>query len=292
MVHRAACSSESAGIEALLIRVQLAVPNNDLVSPHLYNQLFTMHGTTMIFLVGMPVLVGFANYFVPLMIGARDVAFPRLNALGYWLLPLGGFLLHCSFLTGGAPRRRLVRLSRRSPAPKSSTLQGVDYWILGLLLLGIGSVTDAINLIVTVVCHRVRGMSMQRLPLFVWMVFVTSFLTVLAIPALNAALVMLLLDRMLDAAFFEPDRGGSAVLWQHFFWVFGHPEVYILALPAFGMISEVIPVFSRKPIYGYDVRRAVDGRDRAAELRRLGAPHVRGRPRLRAPTSSSRSARC
>jgi len=241
-----------AGTEALVLRLQLAVPNNDLVSPHLYNQLFTMHGTSMIFLVGMPVLSGFANYFVPLMIGARDVAFPRLNALGFWLLPLGGFLLHWSFLTGSAPDAGWFSYPPLS-GPQYSTLHGIDYWILGLLLLGIGSVTNAINLLVTIVCHRTRGMSMQRLPLYVWMVFVTAILTVLAIPALNAALVMLLGDRMLDSGFFEPNRGGSAVLWQHFFWVFGHPEVYILALPAFGMISEVIPVFSRKPIYGYTI---------------------------------------
>lgn len=240
------------GAEALLLRIQLAFPGNDFLSPDAYNQLFTMHGTTMVFLVGMPVLVGFANYFVPLMIGARDMAFPRLNALGYWMLPLGGFLLHYSFLTGRGPDVGWFAYAPLSSRPYAS-LEGVDYWILGLLVMGVGSVATSINIAVTVIKYRAPGMSMQRLPLFVWMVFITAILTIMAIPALNAALVMLLSDRLLESAFFQPQRGGSAVLWQHFFWVFGHPEVYILVLPAFGMISEVIPVFSRKPIYGYAI---------------------------------------
>ncbi len=239
------------GIEALLIRMQLAFPGNAFLPPSLFNQMFTMHGTTMVFLVGMPALTGFANYFVPLMIGARDVAFPRLNALGYWFVPFGGLLLHYSFLTGSAPDAGWFSYVPLSTKPYSS-LPGVDCWIVGILTMGIGSVTAALNLIVTTVAYRAPGMSMQRLPLFVWMMFVTSFLILLAIPALNSALVLLLIDRWLDAAFFEPARGGNALLWQHYFWIFGHPEVYILALPAFGMISEVIPVFSRKPIYGYE----------------------------------------
>lgn len=238
------------GFEALLIRAQLAVPRNTLLGPEAFNQAFTMHGTTMVFLVGMPVLVGFANYFVPLMIGARDVAFPRLNAMSYWLLPCGGFLLYYSFLTGGAPNAGWFSYAPLSTKPFNS-LQGIDYWIIGLICLGVGSVAAAVNIFVTVLHCRCPGMSLQRLPLFVWMTWMTSILTILALPALNAALAMLLIDRWLGAAFFEPARGGSAVLWQHFFWVFGHPEVYILILPAFGMISEVIPVFSRKPIYGY-----------------------------------------
>jgi cytochrome c oxidase subunit I len=238
------------GFEALLMRVQLAVPNNTFLGPDTFDQMFTMHGTTMVFLVGMPVLVGFANYFVPLMIGARDVAFPRLNAMSYWLLPCGGFLLYYSFLTGSAPNAGWFSYAPLSTKPYN-LMQGVDYWIVGLLSLGVGSVSAAINIFVTVLTLRAPGMSLQRVPLFVWMAWMTSILTILALPALNAALAMLLIDRWLGAAFFEPARGGSAVLWQHYFWVFGHPEVYILILPAFGMISEVIPVFSRKPIYGY-----------------------------------------
>ncbi|MEA2735157.1 MAG: cytochrome c oxidase subunit, partial [Humisphaera sp.] len=239
------------GVEALVMRLQLVKPNNTLVSPDFFNQLFTMHGTTMIFLVGVPILVGFANYLVPLMIGARDVAFPRLNAFGFWLVPLGGILLHYSFLTGSAPNAGWFSYAPLSEKAYSS-LQGVDYWLLALLVLGIGSVSSAINLIVTIVTCRAPGMSIQRVPLFTWMMLITSFLIVLAIPALNSALVLLLIDRTFGAAFFEPSRGGNSVLWQHYFWIFGHPEVYILALPAFGMISEVIPVFSRRPIFGYE----------------------------------------
>ncbi|MDF1742253.1 MAG: cytochrome c oxidase subunit I [Gimesia sp.] len=238
------------GFEALLMRIQLAYPNNTFLSPEMFNQLFTMHGTTMVFLVGMPVLTGFANYFVPLMIGARDVAFPRLNAFGFWMLFFGALLLHYSFLTGSAPNAgwfSYVPLSTKA----YSSLQGVDYWIIGLLIMGIGSVSGAINIFATIICMRAPGMSLQRVPLFVWMMLMQVILIILALPALNSALSMLLLDRWLGSAFFDPTRGGSAVLWQHYFWIFGHPEVYILILPGFGMISEIIPVFSRKPIYGY-----------------------------------------
>ncbi len=239
------------GIEALLIRIQLAHPNSKLIGPDAYNQIFTMHGTTMIFLVVMPTLVGFANYIVPLMIGARDMAFPRLNAMSYWLFPFGGALLHFSFFAGGAPQTGWFSYAPLSETPYSSTM-GTDYWALALLVLGIGSVAGAINIIVTVVTLRAPGLTMRRLPLFVWMTFVTAFLIILALPVLNAALVMLLVDRQLDAHIFQAHGGGSAILWQHFFWTFGHPEVYIMALPAFGMISEIIPVFSRKPIFGYE----------------------------------------
>jgi cytochrome c oxidase subunit I len=239
------------GVEALLIRLQLAQPNGHLLSPDAYNQIFTMHGTTMIFLVVMPTLVGFANYLVPLMIGARDMAFPRLNAMSYWLVPFGGLLLHFSFLTGGAPAAGWFSYAPLSETPFSST-QGTDYWVVALLVLGVGSVGGAINVVATVLTLRAPGLTIRRLPLFVWMTFVTSILILLALPVLNASLVMLLIDRQLDAHFFLPAGGGSAILWQHFFWTFGHPEVYIMALPAFGMISEVIPVFSRKPIFGYE----------------------------------------
>jgi len=239
------------GLEALAIRVQLARPESKLLSPHAFNQIFTMHGTTMIFLVVMPTLVGFGNYLVPLMIGARDMAFPRLNAMGYWLFLFGGALLHFSLLAGGAPEAGWFSYAPLSETPFSSTA-GTDYWVLALLVLGVGSVAGGINTIATVITLRADGLTIRRLPLFVWMTFVTAILIVLALPVLNAALVMLLIDRQLDAHFFQANGGGSAVLWQHFFWTFGHPEVYIMALPAFGMISEVIPVHARKPIFGYE----------------------------------------
>ncbi|HWL84980.1 MAG TPA: cbb3-type cytochrome c oxidase subunit I, partial [Polyangiaceae bacterium] len=206
---------------------------------------------TMIFLVVMPTLVGFGNYLVPLMIGARDMAFPRLNAMGYWLFLFGGALLHFSLLAGGAPEAGWFSYAPLSETPFSSTA-GTDYWVLALLVLGVGSVAGGINTIATVITLRADGLTIRRLPLFVWMTFVTAILIVLALPVLNAALVMLLIDRQLDAHFFQANGGGSAVLWQHFFWTFGHPEVYIMALPAFGMISEVIPVHARKPIFGYE----------------------------------------
>ncbi len=239
------------GIEALLIRIQLAHPESHFLDPETFNQIFTMHGTTMIFLVVMPTLVGFANYFVPLMIGARDMAFPRLNAMSYWLFPLGGALLHFSLFAGGAPSAGWFSYAPLAETPFSSNT-GTDYWILALLVLGIGSVAGAINIIATVITLRAPGMTIRRVPLFVWMTFITAILIVLALPVLNGALVMLLIDRQLDAHFFQAHGGGSVILWQHYFWTFGHPEVYILALPAFGMISEVIPVFSRKPIFGYE----------------------------------------
>ena len=239
------------GVEALLIRIQLARPNAHFLSPDAYNQIFTMHGTTMIFLVVMPTLVGLSNYLVPLMIGAHDMAFPRLNALGYWLFAFGSLLLHFSLVAGGAPSAGWFGYAPLSETPYSSS-PGTDYWIVALLVLGIGSVSGAINLIATVITLRAPGLTIRRLPLFVWMTFVTAILIILALPVLNAALAMLFIDRRLNAHFFEATGGGSAILWQHFFWTFGHPEVYIMALPAFGMISEVIPVFSRKPIFGYE----------------------------------------
>ncbi len=240
----------AGGIEALLIRLQLAVPRNDLLSPDAFNQVFTMHGTTMIFLVVMPTLIGFANYFVPLMIGARDMAFPRLNAMTYWLFLFGGLLLYFSFFAGGAPAIGWFSYAPLSETPFASN-KGVDYWILSLLVLGTGSIAASINIIATVLTLRAPGLGLRKLPLFVWMNFINSFLIILALPALNAAIIMLLIDRGLSTYFFLPSHGGSALLWQHFFWAFGHPEVYIMALPAFGMISEVVPVFSRKPIFGY-----------------------------------------
>jgi cytochrome c oxidase subunit 1/cytochrome c oxidase subunit I+III len=238
------------GIEAMLIRIQLASPDNTFLSPAAYNQIFTMHGTTMIFLVVMPAFIGLNIYLVPLLIGAKDMAFPRLNALSFWLLPLGGLMLHFSFWHGGAPDAGWFSYAPLSEKPYNF-YQGVDYWALSLLCIGIGTLSGALNLIVTVVTLRAPGLRITRLPLFAWMGLVNSFLILGAFPALNVSLVSLLCDRLLGARFFQPDGGGSAILWQHFFWSFGHPEVYIMVLPAFGIISEVIPVFSRKPIYGY-----------------------------------------
>jgi cytochrome c oxidase subunit 1/cytochrome c oxidase subunit I+III len=239
------------GIEALLLRIQLAVPHNNFLSPETFNELFTMHGTTMIFLVAMPLLTGFTVYLVPLMIGARDMAFPRLNAMSFWLQVFGGVMLYFSFFARGAPNAGWFSYAPLSESAYSFG-SGQDYWILSLLVMGIGTVAGAINVIATVATLRVRAMTMRRLPLFVWMTFVNSFLMLMALPILNAALVMLLIDRQLHAHFFTPASGGSAILWQHYFWGFGHPEVYIVILPAFGMISEIIPVFARKPIFGYE----------------------------------------
>jgi cytochrome c oxidase subunit I len=241
--------------EALIMRTQLIKPINYWIGPETYNQIFTMHGTTMIFLMAMPLLFGFSVYFVPLMIGALDMAFPRLNALGYWLYIFGALMLYFSFMGGGAPAAgwfSYVPLTEKA----YSFDPGIDYWALSLLVMGAGSVATGINLIVTVLTLRTPGMTLRRLPLFVWMVFINAFLVVLALPALNAALVMILTDRQLNAHFFQPAHGGSALLWQNYFWLFGHPEVYILVLPAFGVISEVIPVFSRKVIYGYSFMAA------------------------------------
>ena len=236
--------------EAITMRTQLIRPENHWLAPGTYNQLFTMHGTTMIFLVVMPLLIGFMTYLVPLMIGARDMAFPRMNALSYWLYLLGGLLLYFSFFAGGAPAAGWFAYAPLTEKAYSLGT-GVDYWIVALLLSGAGTIMAAINVIVTVVTLRAPGMTVRRFPLFVWMSTINSLLIVLALPALNAALVMLLMDRRLNALFFVPAGGGKALLWQHYFWFFGHPEVYILILPGFGIISEVIPVFARKPIFGY-----------------------------------------
>src|SRR6266478_322441 len=239
------------GTEALFIRLQLIVPNNHFLQPDTFNQLFTMHGTTMIFLVVMPVVFGLANYVLPLQIGARDMAFPRLNAFGFWCVPFGGILLHFSVLAGGAPAVGWFSYAPLSETPYSSS-PGVDYWAVALFVLGIGSISFAINTIATVISLRGPGMTIRRLPLFTWINFVNAFIIIFALPVLNANLAMILIDRQLQGHFFLPIGGGSPVLWQHIFWAFGHPEVYIMALPAFAIVSEIIPVFSRKPIFGYE----------------------------------------
>ena len=240
------------GIEALILRIQLGTPENTFLSPQTYNQIFTMHGTTMIFLFVVPLLLGFSMYLVPLMIGARDVAFPRLNALGFWLFIFGGLLLYFSFFAGGAPDAGWFSYAPLSEKPFATT-PGLSYWALGLLIVGSGTVMGAINIIVTVFTLRPPGMSLNKLPLFVWMTFINGFIILFAIPVLNASLAMLLVDRLFNAHFFTSATGGSSLLWEQYFWAFGHPEVYIMILPAWGMISEVIPVFSRKPIFGYRI---------------------------------------
>jgi cytochrome c oxidase subunit I len=240
------------GIEALLIRIQLAVPRNTFLDPGAYNAIFTMHGTTMIFLVVMPILLGFSNYIVPLQIGARDMAFPRLNAFSYWLFLFGGLVLYFAFLNGTPPDTGWFSYAPLTLAPYSLE-RGVDYWAIGLLITSAGTIATGLNLLVTVVTLRAPGMSWFRMPVFAWMSAITGWLILAAIPALTAAQAMLLIDRFLGAHFFDPTQGGDPVLWQHLFWYFGHPEVYIMALPAFGIMSEVVPVFSRKPIFGYTV---------------------------------------
>ena len=239
----------AGGVMALLMRTQLAQSEMGFIEREGYNELFTMHGTTMVFLVVVPILAGFGNYLVPLMIGARDMAFPRLNALSYWLFLFAGIILLLSFFAeGGAARSGWTAYP-----PLSVYLDGhgQDLWILGLHLLTIASLAGAINFIVTIHNMRTRGMTWTRLPLFVWSIEVYAGLLVLVLPTLSAGLTLLLLDRQLDTGFFIPTEGGSPILYQHAFWFFGHPEVYIMILPVFGIISEVIPVFARKPIFGY-----------------------------------------
>jgi cytochrome c oxidase subunit I len=237
------------GILALLIRTQLITPDAEIFSREGYNQLFTMHGTTMIFLVVVPVWAGFANFLVPLMIGARDMAFPRLNAMSYWLFLFGGIVLYSSwFASEGAPR---AGWTSYPPLAIQSGGNGQDLWILSLHILTLSSLAGAINFLVTIHNMRTPGMTWRRLPLFVWNIEIYALLLLFALPALSAGLTMMLTDRADLTHFFVPEEGGSAVLYQHVFWFFGHPEVYIMILPAFGIISEVIPVFARKPIFGY-----------------------------------------
>ena len=248
-----------AGLMAVAIRLQLIIPNNTLLEPDVFNRFFTMHGTSMVFLVGMPIIAGFGNYLVPLMIGTRDMAFPRMNALGYWMFVFGGLLLYFSYLGapglaghGSAPDVgwfAYAPLTARAFSRGTST----DYWILSLLLTSVGSTVSAINVIATAITLRCPGMTLMRMPLMVWMMIVTNFMILLALPGLSGAQIMLLIDRYLGGHFFDTQAGGSAVIWQHFFWIFGHPEVYILMIPAFACLSEIVPVFSRKPIFGYPI---------------------------------------
>jgi cytochrome c oxidase subunit 1 len=240
------------GLEALVLRLQLGAPDQTLVSADQYNQLFTMHGTTMIFLVVMPLSAGFANYLVPLMIGARDVAFPRLNAFGYWVFLVGGLFMYSSFFLGGAPNGGWFGYAPQT-ALQYSPGHNIDFWVFGLQILGIASLSGAVNLIVTILNLRAPGMSLMRMPIFVWMSLVAQMLLLFAMPVITVALFLLMFDRLFGANFFNVNAGADPLLWQHLFWIFGHPEVYILILPAMGVVSEVLPVFSRKPLFGYSV---------------------------------------
>jgi cytochrome c oxidase subunit I len=241
------------GIFALLVRTELARPGLQILHDELlYNQLFTMHGTVMIFLFIIPVLVGFGNYVVPLQIGAPDMAFPRINALSFWMLPLAGVLLLLGFLTGGAAQAGWTSYSPLAEdRALSSTGPGQDLWIMALVLIGTSSILGGINFLVTIFKMRAPGMTMFRMPILVWTVLVTSVLVVMATPVLASALIMLFIDRNYGGHFFDPSTGGNAILWQNVFWFYSHPAVYIMVLPAMGMISEILPVFSRKPLFGY-----------------------------------------
>ena len=236
------------GLQALAIRAQLATPNGEVLSAEVYNQFFTMHGITMIFLVVMPFGVALMNYLIPLQIGARDVAFPRLNAFSYWVFLLGGLFIYSSFFLGGAPDGGWFGY-----APLSTTLpgNGMTFYSLGLQILGVASLAGAVNFIITIINMRAPGMTFMRMPVFIWMSLVTSFLLLFAMPIIAVALFQLMFDRVFDANFFNPAAGGDPLLWQHLFWLFGHPEVYIMILPAMGIVSDVLPTFARKPIFGY-----------------------------------------
>ncbi len=236
------------GLEALVIRIQLIKPENDFISAGFYNEMITMHGTTMIFLAAMPILLGLMNAAMPLQIGARDVAFPFLNSLGFWLFMFGGVLLNCSWFLGGAPDggwTSYASFALTSPG------HGIDFYVLGLQIAGAGTLMGGINFLVTIVNMRAPGMTYMRMPLFTWATFITSVLILFAFPALTVALFLLMFDRMFGSAFFDVALGGNTVIWQHLFWIFGHPEVYILILPLFGLFSDVFATFSRKRLFGY-----------------------------------------
>jgi cytochrome c oxidase subunit I len=235
------------GVESGIIRTQLAQAENSIVSAELYNQAFTMHGITMVFLVVMPMSAAFFNYLIPLMIGARDVAFPRLNAFSYWVYLFGGIFLYSSFLLGGAPNGSWVGYAPLS----TDAVSNMAFYAVGLQLLGVSSLAAAVNFITTILNMRAPGMTFMRMPVFIWMSLVTNFLLLFAMPIIAVALFMLQFDTVFGAQFFEPATGGDPILYQHLFWLFGHPEVYIMILPAMGIVSEILPVFSRKPLFGY-----------------------------------------
>ena len=245
------------GVEALMIRVQLAIPNNTFLTHQLYNELFTMHATTMIFLAVMPLSAAFFNYIMPLQVGARDVAFPRLNGFAFWVFFAGAIILNVGwFVRSGAPDIGwfgYAPLTSRAYSNQFASDISTDLWVMGLQILGVSSIIGSLNFIVTIINLRAPGMTMMRLPVFTWMTLVTAFLIVLSFPAITIALVELMMDRSFATNFFEVSNGGLPILWQHLFWVFGHPEVYILILPAMGIVSEILPTFSRKPLFGYPI---------------------------------------
>jgi cytochrome c oxidase subunit 1 len=252
----ALCFFVVGGIEALFIRLQLAQPNGTILSAARYNEFFTMHGTTMVFLLGMPIAAAFGNYLVPLMIGARDVAFPRLNMLGFWIFAFGGIFLYSSFALGGAPDGGWFGYAPLTSTPLAQGYlpgRGADFWTVGLIMLGIGSVATAVNFLVTILNMRAPGMTLMRMPVFVWMILVIAFLTLFAMPPVTAALIMVFMDRNFHTNFFNAAAGGDPLMYQNLFWIFGHPEVYILILPGMGIVSEILPVFSRKPLFGYSI---------------------------------------
>jgi cytochrome c oxidase subunit 1 len=247
------------GVEALIMRIQLIVPHNHFVSPEVFNRMMTMHGTTMIFFMVMPILFGFGTYLIPLMIGARDMAFPRLNAFGFWMTAFGGLLLYFSFIGGnglyGAGTAPDVGWWAYAPLTSHAFSVGhsTDFWTLAVLATGIGSIGTGVNFIATILCMRCPGMTLGKMPLLAWLNLVVGGMVIFGISPLTAAQIMLCIDRYLGGHFFDTQAGGSAVLWMHFFWIFGHPEVYILVVPAFAFVSEIVPVFSRKPIFGYPI---------------------------------------
>lgn len=240
------------GVEALFMRTQLLVPNNDFITAKTFNSMVTMHGTTMIFLVVMPLSAAFFNFLIPIMIGARDVAYPRMNALSFWIFLFGGLLINTGFLIDQAPRGGwfgYANLTSKQFTPDLSA----DFWAMGLQVLGLASLIASINFFVTILNMRCKGMTLLKMPLFVWTSLVTQVLLFLSLPVITIALVMVTFDRHFGTGFFNPGDGGQVILWQHLFWVFGHPEVYILILPAMGMVSEILPTFSKKPLFGYSV---------------------------------------
>ena len=240
------------GLEALIMRFQLARAEHGIVSAEVFSQLFTMHALTMIFLAIMPLSAAFFNLVVPLMIGARDVAFPRLNAFSYWVFLLGAMILQTGWVVGSSPNTGWFAYAPLT-AESFNPSRGMDFYVVGLAVLGVSSVAAALNFIITIINLRAPGMTLMRLPVFIWMTLVTSFLLVTAMPVITVGLIELYMDRTFGMNFFNVDAGADVILWQHLFWVFGHPEVYILILPAMGIVSEVLPTFSRKPLYGYPV---------------------------------------
>ncbi len=241
----------AGGVEALLIRLQLAAPGNTFLTGDKYNQVLTMHGTTMIFLAAMPIIAAFMNYMMPILIGARDVAFPRMNALSFWTFLAGGLVLNASWFLGGAPDAGWFNYANLSSGGIYNPGIGVDFYLVGLQLTGIGSLVSSVNFLVTILTMRAPGMKLMDMPPFAWATFFTSIILLFSLPAFTVAMLLLMMDRWVGTGFYVPAMGGDVLLWQHLFWIFGHPEVYVLGVPAFGLVSEVIPVFSRKPLFGY-----------------------------------------